>query len=226
MEQPEIPGAPEPGPIPAPEPAPPPAAPPAKAELPDPKGALAIPDHFRLPLHGKMVTPTAVPSATERRYNLWRLQMRRRRRGFLLGLLAGQLLIMAMDFGGAWFLRTHPHVKLQAPIGVAAVVFLGMAIGAAVMVAALALIFAALGLRALFGKRTGGLGAAAGRGIRRVVATATVLGVSIAVILGTAWFMIPYDEWLPTRQFARVQAGKIPGASTVKSLFRRGDATR
>src|SRR5579862_400298 len=131
MEQPETPQEPDS----APEPA---AAP---KELPDPKGALPIPDHFRLPFHGKMATPTAVPSATERRYNLSLLQKRKRRRGFLAGLLAGQVLIMAMDFGGSWFLRTHPHVKLQAPIGVPAVVFLGMAIGAAVMIAGLSLIF-------------------------------------------------------------------------------------
>src|SRR5438105_1153692 len=109
MEQPETPQEPAPAPAPA--------APPPRPELPDPHGALPIPDQFRLPFHGMMSTPTAVPSATERRYNLSLLEKRKRRRGFLMGLLAGQLLIMAMDYGGAWFLRSHPQVKLQAPVG-------------------------------------------------------------------------------------------------------------
>jgi hypothetical protein len=216
MEQPQTPQDPGPAPDPA-------AAP---KELPDPRGALPIPDHFRLPFHGKMATPTAVPSATERRYNLSLLQKRKRRRGFLTGLLAGQLLIMAMDFGGTWVLRSHPQVKLQAPIGVQAVVFLGMAIGGVVMIAGLALIFAGLGLRALFGPRRVSLGRAAARGIARVFQTAFVLGLSMAVILGTAWFMIPGDEWAKTGTFARDQGRKVLAAtkSRVKSMFTAGAA--
>ena len=220
MEQPETPQdaspAPEPG-VPVPKP-----------ELPDPKGALPIPDHFRLPFHGMMSTPTAVPSATERRYNLSLLQRRRRRRGFLVGLLFGQLLIMAMDFGGTWFLHSHPQVKLQAPVGVQAVVFLGMAIGGAVMIAALALIFTVLGLRALFGKRRGGLATAAGRGIARVFQTTFVLGLSMTVIVGTAWFMIPGEEWAKTGTFAKDQGRKALHASTsrVKAMFTSSAAPR
>ena len=218
MEQPETPLDPEP------VPAPPTPAPAPKPELPDHKGALPIPDHFRLPFHGKMATPTAVPSATERHRNLLLLQKRRRRRGFLVGLLAGQLLILALDFGGTWFLRAHPQVKLQAPVGVAAVVFLGMAIGGAVMLLALSLIFTALGLKALFGKRDVGLGTAIGRGIRRVAQTAAVLGVSMAVILGTAWFMIPGEEWVATGGFAKAKGRRIVAATTarLKALLKPG----
>ncbi|HEV3027129.1 MAG TPA: hypothetical protein VG457_06120 [Planctomycetota bacterium] len=214
MEQPETPQEPAPASDPVAVP----------KELPDPKGALPIPDHFRLPFHGKMVTPTAVPSATERRRNLSLLQKRKRRRGFLTGLLAGQLLIMAMDFGGTWFLRSHPHVKLQAPVGVQAVVFLGMAIGGGVMIAALSAIFAVLGLRALFGPRRVGLGTATGRGIARVLQTTLVLGLSMAVILGTAWFMIPGDEWTRTGAFAKEQGRKVMAAaqSRLKSMVRTG----
>jgi len=198
-------------------------------DLPDPKGALAIPDQMRLPFRGKMATPTSVPSATERRHNLGRLQKRKRRRGFLTGLLAGQLLILAMDAGGSWLLKTHPHVHLRAPVGVEAVVFLGMALGSAVMVAALAAIFAVLGLGALFGRREGGLAAAAGRGIRRVVATALVLGTSMAVILGTAWVRIPREEWTSTAEFARGKARALAAASasSLRSLLRPpGPASR
>lgn len=213
MEQPETPKG--------PDPAPPAAAP--KPELPDPKGALPIPDHFRLPFHGIMTTPTAVPSATERRHNLSLLQRRRRRRGFLIGLLVGQFVIIAMDLGGAWYLRAHPNVKLQAPVGVASVVFLGMAIGAAVMIAALGLIFAVLGLRALFSRRDGGLGRKLGRGIGGVIRTAFAMGVSMAVILGTAWFMIPGSEWKSTGDFAKAQGWKAAEQSkaTLRSLLRR-----
>src|SRR5256885_16036122 len=123
MEQPETPQDPSPVPesgVPVPKP-----------ELPDPKGALPIPDHFRLPFHGMMSTPTAVPSATERRYNLSLLQRRRRRRGFLVGLLFGQLLVMAMGFGGTWVLHSHPPGKLQAPVRVPAVFVLRIATGGA-----------------------------------------------------------------------------------------------
>jgi hypothetical protein len=187
--------------------------PPPRVELPDPQGALGIPDQYRLPLHGKMVTPTAAPSAAERTRNLEMLRRRRRRRGFLVGLLAGQLLILALDYGGTWLLRTHPQVKLQAPVGVPAIVFLGMAIGAAAMLALLALIFAFLGLRALFGPRRTGLATAIGRGIGRVFLTTVTLGLTMGVILGTAWFMIPGPEWTATRDFAREQGRKAAEAA-------------
>lgn len=200
MEQPETPQDPEVPPIPPSADGP---EVPVKPKLPDPGQALAIPDHFRLPFHGKMVTPTAAPSAMERAWHLAQQQKRRRRRGFLTGLLSGQLLIVALDLGGEFFLRTHPHVKLQAPIRVASIVFLGMAVGAAVMILAVILIYIGMALRATFRRTSAGAVAAAGGGIRRVVLTTLALGVSIGVILGTAWFMIPPAEWKPTVEFAR-----------------------
>ena len=217
---------PDPSGTPAPDPAP--SGPPARVELPDPKGAMASPDQFRLPFHGKMDFPTSVPSAAERRQNLDRLQKRKRRRGFLTGLLCGQLLILAMDQGGTWFLRTHPHVHLRAPVGVEAVVFLGMALGAAVTIAALAAIFTVLGLRTLFGKRAGGLAAATGRGIRRVFLTVVVLGTSTAVILGTAWVLIPREEWRPTLTFAQERARAVAeaSASSLRTMVHPGPGSR
>jgi hypothetical protein len=196
MEQPETPqdpaGSPPPPGADAPEV-------PAKPQLPDPRQALAIPDKFRLPFHGKMVAPTAAPSAMERAWNLAQQQKRRRRRGFLMGLLFGQLLILALDLGGEFFLRTQPQIKLQAPIRVASIVFLGMAVGAAAMILAVVLIYFGMALRAM---GRGKSGTVVG-GIKRVVLTTLALGVSIAVILGTAWFMIPSAEWKPTVEFAR-----------------------
>jgi hypothetical protein len=132
-------------------------------------------------------------SAEQRRADLDQQQQRRRRRGFLLGLLAGQVLIIALDLGGGLFLRTHPNVKIQAPIGVPSIVFLGMAGGAALLIVAIALIAAAMAL-----SRRRGAG-----GLRRVALAVLTLGVTIGVIIGTAWFMIPQPEWTPTIRFAQ-----------------------
>lgn len=202
-EQPETPAEQPPGP---------------KPQLPDTRGALPIPEQFRLPLHGKMVTPTSVPSATQRQHNLNRLEKRRRRRGFLLGLLAGQILIIGLDLGGELFLRFNPHIKLQAEIRVASVVFLGMAVGAALLILGVALIYAGLAVRALFGQKSEGIVAAAGSGISRVILTALALGVSIGVIIGTAWFMIPHAQWRPTIRFAEEKGRQ--GVETSKSTFK------
>jgi hypothetical protein len=224
MEQPEIPQEPAANPpqLPPPASGPAPVSEPApKAQLPDPKGVLPIPDQFRLPFTGKMASPTSVPSATERRYNMDRLRRKGRRRGFLLGLLFGQILILALDLGGSLFLRSHPDVKLQAPFGVASIVFLGMAAGAAIMILAVVLIYGAMALRALFGKKNSGAARAVGRGLARVVLTTLTLGVTMGVILGTAWFMIPQAEWKPTIGFAKDKGIEALGASKskLKGLF-------
>ena len=223
MEQPEIPQEPPTDPSSAKategEPAanavpPAPEAPAGKLPLPDPKDQLAIPNHFRLPFHGKMVTPTAVPSAMERAYRMKQEQRQRRRRGFLLGLLVGQILIIALDLGGEFFLRTHPHFKLQAPIRVASIVFLGMAAGAAIMIVAVGLIYMFMALRSLFSRKS--VVASAGGGIKRLFLTTFALGVSIAVIIGTAWFMIPAPQWKPTVDFAKDKGKEALDASKSK----------
>jgi hypothetical protein len=59
-----------------------------KVKLPDHKDAFAIPDKWRLPFHGKMVTPTAVPSPSERRLHIDLADKRRRQRKILIGLAA------------------------------------------------------------------------------------------------------------------------------------------
>jgi hypothetical protein len=213
-ENPEMPMPPPPGDsAPLPDPV---VDPPAKHELPDHKHAIPIPEQFRLPFMGKMQTPTAVPSAAQRQLNLERIKKDRRRRGFLTGLLVGQILIIAMDVGGDLFFRTHPNVKLQATIPVSAIVFLGMAAGAAVMILAVALIYGAMALRGLFGKKSAVV--AAGRGIWRVILTLLTLGVTMGVILGTAWFMIPTARWKDTVEFARERGVQALDASksTVK----------
>jgi hypothetical protein len=219
MEQPEIPQEPAANPQEVPPPASgqaPVSEPAPKAILPDPKGVLPIPDQFRLPFQGKMAFPTSVPSATERRINMDRLKQNRRRRGFLLGLLFGQILILALDIGGSLFLHSHPDVKLQAPFGVASIVFLGMAAGAAIMILAVVLIYGVMALRSLFARKNAGAARAVGQGIKRVVLTTLTLGVTMGVILGTAWFMIPHAEWNPTIGFAKEKGIEALRASKSK----------
>src|SRR5262249_20239901 len=138
--------------------------------------------------------------AVQRQANLDRIKKQRRRRGFLIGLLFGQVVIIALDLGGEFYLQTHPQITLKANIPVSSIVFLGMAAGSAVMVLALGLIYSGMGLRGLFGKRPV---RAAGRGIQRIVLTVLTLGVTMGVILGTAWFMIPGAKWKDTVEFAR-----------------------
>jgi hypothetical protein len=214
MEHPEIPQEPPASPPPGnSEPAP---DTPHKVELPDHKKAIPIPEQFRLPFMGKIDTPTSVPSAAQRQLNLDRLQKQRRRRGFLTGLLVGQLLIVALDIGGDLFLRMHPNVTLRAKIPVSSIVFLGMAAGAAVMILAVALIYGGMALRGLFGRKSAV--ALAGRGLRRVILTLLALGVTMGVILGTAWFMIPADRWKDTVEFARERGVAARDAS--KATFR------
>jgi hypothetical protein len=91
------------------------------------------------------------------------------------------------------------------------------------MIAALLLIFAFFGLRALLGHRDAGLATSVGRGIGRVFLTTLTLGVTMSVILGTAWFMIPGAEWKPTADFAKAQGRKAAeaAASQFKSYFKR-----
>jgi hypothetical protein len=224
MEHPEIPQEPAASPPPGDSALPP--APnsdtPHKVELPDHKKAIPIPEQFRLPFMGKMSSPTSVPSAAQRQHNLDRIKKKRRRRGFLLGLLVGQILIIALDLGGDLFLRTHPHVKLQANIPVSSVVFLGMAAGAAVMIAAVALIYGVMALRGLFGKKSAVV--AVGRGIWRVILTVLALGVTMGVILGTAWFMIPGARWKDTTNFAKDRGVQALDASkaTLKGWLKPG----
>lgn len=211
------PGGPQAGPTGAAVPDAPLEAPP-RTPLPDTKGALPIPDQFRLPFHGKMVTPTSVPSATQRRYNLVRLQRRRQRRGFLLGLLVGQIIIIAFDVGGELFLRTHPHIRIAESLRVSSIVFLGMAAGAVLMTAGVAAIYAFQALCALRGpSRSGSIL----RGLRRVFFTLCILAPTMGIILGTAWFMIPGESWKPTVDFARRKGAQGFKASSlrIRSLF-------
>src|SRR5262245_53832223 len=118
MDQPETPDA-----APAPDPKP-------SHPLPDPGMAPQASPDERLPFKGKMEAPTAAPSATQRLANLERIQGRRKRKSFLIGLLVGQLVVIGLDIGGQALLNMFGgRVRIAAPIPVQALVFLGMAAG-------------------------------------------------------------------------------------------------
>lgn len=187
--------------------APPPPDTPILPPAPGPLPPLA--PHQRLPLRGKMESPTQAPSAAERMARLARLQRARRRRGFMLGLLVGQLLILAVDFGGEALLRALAHkVVFNPPIHYRAVVFLGMTGGIAATGLFIAIVLGFQGLGYVFGKKGVGLGTALGRGFRRVGKAVVSLGLTLAVVGGTAWFLIPKPEWPRTKNWM-VQKGNV-----------------
>lgn len=129
---------------------------------------------------------------------------RSKARAFLTGLLAGQLLILLLDLGGGFLLRSFKG-RVKVPIPLEAIVFIGMTAG--IVLTAL-LIFFALGVRGLgwtFGKKDVGFFSAVGRGIRSTLQAAGALGLTLGIVGGTAWFMIPRAEWKPTVRFMDAQ---------------------
>ena len=160
-----------------------------QAESPEPAGPTPEPEAPR-------------KSAAERRQAIQAGQTNKKKRGFLYGLLAGQILIIVLDLGGKALLHVfRDRVRVNAPIPLEALVFLGMAAG--IVITAL-MIFFVLGLQGLgwtFGKKKVGFFTAVGRGIKRMFQAAWALGLTLGVIGGTAWFMIPGKEWKPTVEY-------------------------
>ena|SRR5687767_4253252 len=142
------------------------------------------------------------PSAEERRAAIQAGQKNKRKRGFLYGLLAGQIVIILIDLGGGALLHVfRDRIRVNAPVTLEALVFLGMSAG--IVITAL-MIFFVLGMQGLgwtFGKKKIGFFGAVGRGIRRIFQAAWALGLTLGVIGGTAWFMIPGREWKPTAEY-------------------------
>ena len=134
----------------------------------------------------------------------------RRRRGFLWGLLAGQIVILTLIFGGRaalYFLRGR--VTFNPPIPLEALVFIGMVAGIAFTAV---LIFFILGLQGagyvMGGKKKAGFFTSVGRGIRRCFHATWALGLTLGVIGGTAWLLIPSAEREPTIDYVKDQGEK------------------
>ena len=153
---------------------------------------------------------TEKPSARERRAALQTGQKRKRLRGFLYGLLAGQILILLLDVGGKALLSLlKDRVRFNGPVGLEALVFIGMAAG--ILITAL-LLFVVLGLQGVgwaFGKKKTGFFTALGRGAKRAFQATWALGLTLGVIGGTAWFMIPGAEWRPTIDYLDGQKTRV-----------------
>lgn len=135
------------------------------------------------------------PDAHERLLKLNKQQRAKRRRGFLIGLLVGQLLILGLDFGGRLILTLlENRVQTNAPYSLEAIVFFGMASG--VVLTGL-LIFFVLGLQGVgyvFGKKKVGFFRAVGRGMVRCFKATWAVGLTLGIIGGTAWYLIPFPE--------------------------------
>ena len=146
------------------------------------------------------------PTADQRRAAIQQGQKAKRKRGFLYGLLAGQILIILLDLGGGALLHVfRDRVRVNAPIPLEALVFLGMSAG--IVITAL-MIFFVLGMQGLgwtFGQKKVGFLTAVGRGMKRVFQAAWALGLTLGVIGGTAWFMIPGREWKTTADYMNAQ---------------------
>jgi hypothetical protein len=149
------------------------------------------------------------PSAKERRAALQQGHQKKKLRGFLYGLRAGPILIIALDLGGAALLHVfRDSVRVNAPVPLQALVFFGMAAG--ILITAL-MIFFVLGLQGVgwaFGKKKVGFFTAVGRGMGRVFKAAWALGLTLGVIGGTAWFMIPGREWKTTTDYMLEQGDR------------------
>lgn len=142
------------------------------------------------------------PSAEERRAAIEAGQKTKRRKGFILGLFVGQLIIVGIDLGFSLLLPIiEKKYRFNSPLPIQSLVFIGMTAG--IVMTAL-LIFFVLGFQSasyVFGKKQVGIFTAVGRGMKRVFKAAWALGLTLGVIGGTAWFMIPGVWWRPTADY-------------------------
>ena len=145
---------------------------------------------------------TPKPSAEERRAAIQEGQKTKRRKGFIYGLLVGQLIIIGLDVAAHFVIPLiEKKYTFQSPLPIQSLVFIGMTAG--VVMTAL-LIFFVLGCQGagyVFGKKQVGFVTAVGRGMKRVFKAAWALGLTLGVISGTAWFMIPGPSWRPTADY-------------------------
>jgi hypothetical protein len=173
-----------------------------KDPLPDPSESVKVPDHMRLPFKGKLAPPTSILDPDQRRAAFGGTRRRSRLSGFLKGLVAGPLLVVALDLGGEQVVRHLPDtVRFDPPIPLRALVFVAMAAG--VLLVAL-LVSLVLGLQAagwVLGKGRPGLLGALARGVGRLLSAAAALGLTLGALGGTAWFMIPREDWGRTRAY-------------------------
>ena len=161
------------------------------------------------PREAERVEGAPKPSAAERRAAIETGQKTKRRKGFIMGLFVGQVIIIGIDLGFHFLIPViEKKYQFNSPIPVQSLVFIGMTAG---IVMTGLLIFFILGLQGagyVFGKKKVGFFTAVGRGMKRVFKAAWALGVTLGVIGGTAWFMIPGPSWKPTQAYLVEQKEK------------------
>ena len=163
-------------------------------KLPKPKNEYGIPANKRLPLHGKMQPPTVHDlSAKERLWLMEENKKKKKRKGFVLGLWVGQLLILLLSFGGEALLRLFPNYNVELPFPL--VVFAGISVSLLFMgiLIDLLLFFQAVGY--LIRPKGKKFGRALWNGIRRVMRASFSWGITVLVFCGTSLATIPMDQW-------------------------------
>ena len=166
--------------------------PPPPNPLPDPSDAPRVPAEERYPFHGKMVSPTSVPSPSARLDNLRQQAKSGRRKKFLMALLAGQLFVLLLDVGGEKLLDLlRNKVQYRGAFPLRSMVFMGMTSTILLMGLLLFLFLGYKGANVVFGGTRIGFFKALWIGFRRVWNEAWALGLILGVIGGTAWILIP-----------------------------------
>lgn len=145
-------------------------------------------------------------SASDRLADILEKQKKKSRKGFLFGLIAGQLLVVGLSLGGGTLLELFKDkIKVNAPICLEALVFIGMSAGILLTGLLIAGVLGLQGVGWLFGKKKPG---GVGRGVGRVMKGMFSVGITFLVIGGTAWALIPKPEWKPTALYLRDQGLK------------------
>ncbi len=148
-------------------------------------------------------------TSAERQAELRKKEKAKRRRGFLLGLLVGQLLIVALDFGGeALLAQLEDRIRFDTPISLRAIVFLAMSASVVLVGLLIAFLLGLQGAGYVLGKKKVGFFTALGRGIRRIGRAAWALGLTLGVFGGTAWMLIPSAQWGPTINWMETKGGE------------------
>lgn len=132
---------------------------------------------------------------------------RKRRGGWLLGVLVGGLLVAALDFGGEAALARWSHVRLRGPLSLRAWVAVGMIGGIGLGAVLLFFLWGFHSARETLGGKVGFF-RALGRGIKHFFQTAWAVGLTLGVVGGTAWFLVPPPERGPAVDYVRDEGQK------------------
>lgn len=170
--------------------------PPQKLPLPEPRPSPPVPSNLRWPLEGRMDSPTVPPIAISARRNELQASLRRRRRrGFLIGLVVGQLFVLALVFGGEALIKLRPELRIDLPVRT--VVFAGVTAGLALTGVLIGLLLMIEGLLYVVRPKGKPFGVALANGFRRTVRALLSLGITLIVVSGTAAAGVPIDQWKP-----------------------------